>query len=407
MKLLHYISSPCSSAVAASLCLLLNFPFDDSTACAQDSITWGPVIQLSPDSTNNYTPHIATTGNAIHSTWRMENAWMMPYIRSVNDGVSFEQPRDIGDSAIIPYGFAYNTILSYNGILTIVFNPPGTINFPEAIYSMFSSDEGATWSYPIASSPTDESGIIYAGAMYKDTIVVVADNKAIAYNHLGLARTTNRGVDWSWTRDSIALLTASLTLSPGTLHFTSDAGINSNEFYGEVSYRRSTNLGTTWYSTMILSDDDIYSSDYSALGAYTDDSGHTTIGLAWRDAKYGMCGFAGAGIPFRLSTDYGESCSNEIPLHENEPCGLRAKVVVLKNVIVVAWASSDVGFHIKVRVSMNRGESWSNVYDLTAGGNYGQMPDVALSPTAVHVAWEEARNGGWHIFYCRGQLPIT
>ena len=205
-------------------------------------------------------------------------------------------------------------------------------------------------------------------------------------------------------RDSFALQSASLALSPSTLHFTSDAGIDPTVWYGEVSYRRSTNLGATWFSTNILSDDDIYSSDYSALGSYTDNTGNTTLALAWRDGKYGGCGF-GAGVPFRLSTNNGEEWREEIPLHIDNARGLLSKVAIYKNIIAVVWID-DCNHHTKVRISMNSGESWSNLYDLTSGGSLAGSPAIALSPTAVHVVWEEAKNG-WHIFYRRAQLPVT
>jgi hypothetical protein len=272
---------------------------------------------------------------------------------------------------------------------------------------MFSYDEGTTWTTPVQSSPTDRVGIFYGEAMYKDTIAVLTDNDAIAFNHLGFARTTNLGQSWSWTRDSFPLTTApdaSVALSPGTLHFASYVDPTYN-FSSEVWYRRSTNLGTTWFSTVELSSDDVFSSSMPALGSYTDESGNTTLGLAWRDRKYGGCSLLGAGVPFRVSNDNGQEWSDEIPLHENAPCGYRAKVAVYKDIIAVIWANAP--YPNRVRVSMDRGESWSSVCELTSGGNLPQIPCVALSPTAVHVAWEEATPQGWQIFYRRGQLPVT
>jgi hypothetical protein len=393
------------SVVERSLCFA-----QDLSAARHDSVSWGPVIQLTQDSTENYTPHIVTTGDTIHCIWQMsgEGSMMMPYIRSVNDGISFEEPRDLVDTSVLQFPFDHAVFFTNNGELCLGFNPPvGPGNLINTqLRVMFSYDKGTTWTTPRIAMP-DCTGIYYGGAMYNDTIAILAGRQVrIDRDYTCFARSTNGGTSWSWSQDSFALQTASVAMSPGTLHFTSDAGINPNEFYGEVSYRRSTNLGTTWFSTDILSTDDIYGSDYSALGAYTDDFGRSTIALAWRDPKYGFCGLLGGGIPFRLSTDNGESWSDEIPLHENDPCGYKAKVAVRENVIAVVWTRNG-GSHIKIKISLNHGAAWSELFDLSAGGVSAGEPSIALSSSAVHIVWEEAVNGHFNIFYCRGQLPIT
>ena len=220
-----------------SLFLMCNFSF----VVAQDSISWGPVIQLSPDTSGmeHHNPQMTTTGNTLHCIWNMggPGAMKLPYIRSIDDGISFEEPRDLGvDTTVLRTPHAWATILSYNGVICIPFITSSAVHFHYPLFTTFSFDEGNSWSNPSPTSPIDDTYGILAGAMYKDTIAILS-NRLLApeYSPFNFARSTNLGASWSWTQESSAVHNASVALSPGTLHYASN---DENILPYEISYRQ-------------------------------------------------------------------------------------------------------------------------------------------------------------------------
>jgi hypothetical protein len=91
------------------------------------------------------------------------------------------------------------------------------------------------------------------------------------------------------------------------------------------------------------------------------------------------------------------------------PRGSFHSLAIKENIVAVSWQDElgDWGpFRVKVRVSCDCGKTWCDAYNLTSEAAHAGDPSVAVSRTAVHVAWEERIDGKWNIYYCRGELHI-
>jgi hypothetical protein len=75
------------------------------------------------------------------------------------------------------------------------------------------------------------------------------------------------------------------------------------------------------------------------------------------------------------------------------------------NTVVVTW-TNDLTGHINMRYTINSGDTWSELCDVTPHG-VALIPSCTVTPTAIHVVWEDFIGGFWGIYYRRGVIIST
>ncbi|MFY9152060.1 MAG: LamG-like jellyroll fold domain-containing protein, partial [Prolixibacteraceae bacterium] len=99
----------------------------------------------------HYVPKIAKSGNSIHivMTGNNENIeWTTFYVRSTNNGVSFETAKDINKGVLSGgnLGTGQETLVAKNGHVYIMYIRASTNNYNQPIYLAQSSDDGSNFS---------------------------------------------------------------------------------------------------------------------------------------------------------------------------------------------------------------------------------------------------------------------
>jgi hypothetical protein len=394
MKLLHYISSPCSSAfatsaVAASLCLFLNFPFDDCTARAQDTvcgILWHEPVVLANE---HGLPSITAQGNTVHVTW-FGGTIKLPYIRSTNEGAQWDTLRDL----LPNYGLVpWRQIVKSNN---------------NTVYIFWIEDDsmGKTWSRFIKSNTngnewgaskriTNHSIGFHTADLKNDTIIIPIDfNYLPGYSWPFMMSSTDAGASWRVAPDTLWNFVEP-ALSEGTLHI-----VLRDKFMLETDYWKSYDLGFTWAQKMPLSAVDNRGSTYGIIAAR-----NNRVIAAWRDTKYGCNNSFSCSIVIRNSDSGGDEWFDEENITGGY-FGIPRDITIKENTVAVVWEhfpGAGDGEGCRVRVSFDEGATWCPVFPV---GVYGTGdPVVAITEHAIHVVY--SNYGTSQVLYRRGEIINT
>jgi len=204
-------------------------PYAVPAATGSGGVEWGSVVKLSPDdpypSGGSYTPRLAVQGDTIHCVWYGYTPFRLPYMRSTDGGLSWEEPRNlIQDTTTSPCITGWHQIVadSSNVYIFFVFGycRPGAEAIPA--YFVKSSDHGSTWSHPVAAT-TDTTGAIFSASTRGDTMagVYVPDWGGRA-QYPRITGSTNGGVTWSRSAQEMPSSSSNqlrVALTPGLLNF--------------------------------------------------------------------------------------------------------------------------------------------------------------------------------------------
>ena len=385
-------------------------------------IAWGPIIKLSPDdpcpSGGNYTPKIATQGDTIHCIWET-GQFRMPYIRSTDGGVTWEEPRNIlEDTSVSPCNTGWHHIIAdtKNVYIFYVYGlcVSGVVALP--VYFIKSSDRGNTWSLPLRAS-NDSAGAIFSASVRGDTMacVYVPDVNDLA-KYPRVTRSIDAGTTWTRSSQEMPSSTSDALrgiLTPGLFNLF-HPGDSWPGPAPEIVLHRSMNFADTWKDSSVISELDGWGSQRPRAASLTNDTtGATTVAAIWRDTRYGGGAFS-AGIVSRLSYDNGQIWQSEQLLND-PPLGDFMQITLKENNVATVWTQEPIAntvFRIQGRVSYYSGHYWENVFSATPpdSNSYSMVPDVALTHSAVHVVWEEDEEKDphavyrrWNVFYRRGE----
>ncbi|TAK67102.1 MAG: T9SS type A sorting domain-containing protein [Bacteroidetes bacterium] len=115
----------------------------------------------------------------------------------------------------------------------------------------------------------------------------------------------------------------------------------------------------------------------------------------------------------RHSTDFGVTWQGE-QIITTIPTGTFPRVTVNKNNIGIVWQDErfiqeSEQYRIHLKVSTDKGTSWSLEYDITEVSNNNNIgPDIAINNNYIHVAWTDTVLGDQpEIYYRRGRIMLT
>jgi hypothetical protein len=364
---------------------------------AQDpcGIAWGPIINLSGDDPNAFIPHVAVQGDTLHVTW-WGGGYRLPYRRSLDGGATWQPTREMISDTSVAFAH-YPWVIADSRFVYLVFakaTPQGV----SPVCFMKSSDRGSSWS--LQDSISDEPAGMLTNVFLRGDTIVVQVPRPSPHDPYCLFRTTNGGTSWD---TSLVPARGQTVIGGGAFH-NARGGI----FPGhgqEVSYKRSMNLGDSWQDSVVLSGlDDEWSNDARIAAS---DENPPRIFVMWRDTKYGCLAMVGCSIIMRASGDGGHTWGEEY-LMTDSPVGYNwdrgQQIATSGEKVIAVWTNDQTG-HINMRHSVNRGESWSLLCDVTPS-RAATDPSCAITPSFVHVLWEDVitGTGAVHIYYRRGLI---
>jgi hypothetical protein len=379
------------------LFFLASFAFSQDTSCG---LLWGPIVPLSPHEGLAANPVICAIGETLHITWKDLVHFRVPYSRSTDGGLTWENPRElILDSIMYNQRLSDIKIVGSHKRIHIFTVGIGDIS-GTPIYKFESYNGGGFWIGPTRISP-DTTAYIGAASMLGDTIVISYPMRDLP-SWGGSIRSTDGGDSWDTSR---ALVGISLVLTPGVLHTIrdgSDPELNAKI----IAYKRFTDIGMTWVDSVYLDEPDEFWSYEPTLGASIAGPTDSKVFATWRDYKYGGTTMLGASIFLRRSTNSGLTWGPEIVLTDTANGyngGWTGRIIDAKGEnIVASWANDATG-HNNMKYSVDGGATWSRLCDITPGG-IASAGNVAVSDGAFHFVWMDLNDGYWRVYYRRATI---
>jgi hypothetical protein len=346
---------------------------------------WSQPVRLSPQISFRECD-IGVGGNIVHVVaWPVNNYEFIYYFRSPDNGQTWEPERFLNDTTGAPS--AYYSSLTLNDSLVCVFwkGPPGHMISK-------SYDEGLTWHrYPVNTYLEDYLGRDLA--LLDNTPYIISldiwgyDEGTVIY----FSR-ENFG-DTTWQNQTRVAVTygafeVNTVYYDNIMHFVYAANYSDYGFYGRVYYSKSLDSGLTWTPPIVLSDS--AQSNIYFLKLAANKRGELAV------CYMNPLRYDGGTLYIRISHDNGETWEPQIQLNDDfyayEPA-----IAWDDNTIAIVY-QKNYGFRVPedifVRISNDKGETWSPEERLTDDSVYTRRQKVAVSHDTVYVIYNQSEDPG-------------
>jgi hypothetical protein len=208
-------------------------------------------------------------------------------------------------------------------------------------------------------------------------------------NEIYYKRSTNGGTSWGTdtrlTVNTSSSWNTSLTVSGSNLHVI---WIDNRDGNWEIYYKRSSDNGTSWGTDTRLTDNSFFS-EFPSVS-----SSGLAVHVVWTDNREGNYE-----IYYKRSTDGGINWDNDSRLTNNASFSLTPSVNVSGSVLNVVWRDNrDGNYEIYYKRSTDNGSTWSADTRLTNNPFDSGDPSVSASGSLIYVTWMDIRDGNWKIF---------
>jgi len=343
---------------------------------------------------------VASSGDTIHVVWRdfreVRHSEIY-YKRSTDGGISWgsDVRLTIKYQVIINGGVyqeSFHPSVAVSGsVVHVVWHDERDGNYE--IYYKRSTDGGVSWESDTrltnARASSDYASIAVSGS---NVYIVWEDDRDGNYQ-IYFKRSTNGGASWGvdtpLTNDYTESENPCVSASGSDVHVVW-RGNRGGSF--QMYYKRSTDGGLSWAADTRLTTKsyDPYLPSVTASGS--------TVNIVWEDIRDGKYW----NIYHKRSSDAGQSWGIDTLLTSPVADTHHASVSVSGALAYVVWFDNrDGNYEIYYKRSTDGGANWEADTRLTNNFGYSQYPAVAVSGTAVHVVWQERRDGNDEIYYKR------
>ena len=260
------------------------------------------------------------------------------------------------------------------------------------IYYKRSTNNGSSWLADTRLTTDTNFSFYPAVAASGSTVHVVWQDDRDGNPEIYYKRSTNGGTTWSvdtrLTNQVDFSIGPSVAVSGNIVHVVWQDFRDGNP---EIYYKRSTNGGTSWSADMRLTNDPNFRqpASVSASGNF--------VHIAWMDLRDGN-----PEIYYKRSTNDGVSWLSDTRLTNNTNISTVPTVSVSGSNVSLCWVDDrDGNTEIYYKRSTNGGVSWSSDTRLTNDPNISTSPSIISSGTAIHVVWQDDRDGNNEIYYKR------
>jgi hypothetical protein len=363
---------------------------------------WQQDVRLTSGSSLSYTTYysnarcIASSGDTVHVVWsdnRNGGNWEIYYKRSTDGGISWGADTRISNNIYL----STNPSIAVSGSnIHVVWDDNRDGN--NEIYYNRSTDGGISWGTDTRLS-NDVSLSRNPCVSASGSAVQVVWND---YNTLAIfyKRSIDGGINWNPA--------IQLTNSPGPSWYPSVSESGSlvhilwsdgRSGQADIYYKRSEDGGETWGADYPLTN--------NSVTGYSDSPSMSVSGsvvqVVFRDTRAG-----GYGIYSKHSTDGGINWSIDKRVSEGNITEHCPSVSVLDSVVTVVWyGNRDGNAEIYYNHSSDTGQSWGTDVRLTNNDAISVFPFVAASNSAVHVVWQDYRDGNAELYYKRYTIGNT
>jgi hypothetical protein len=209
-------------------------------------------------------------------------------------------------------------------------------------------------------------------------------------------RSTDAGVSWGadtrLTNNTSWSFLPSVAVSGTAVHVVWQDN-RDGEYNYEIYYKRSTDAGISWGADTRLTNSSAYS-EYPSLSV----SG-TVVHVVWHDYRDWN-----NEIYYKRSTDAGVSWGTDTRLTNNTAISQYPSIAVSGTAVHVVWQDNRDGvynYEIYYKRSTDAGISWGADTRLTNNSDSSWTPSIAVSGSVVHVVWQDNRDENTEIYYKR------
>lgn len=367
------------------LCCVLS-----STASAE----WGPDLRLTVNDSSsraslNNAWCVAAGGDTVHAVWfdGREGAFAVYYRCSYDIGETWN-----AETCLAGVSYAeYPAIAVAGSDVHVVWEDYRDGNFE--IYYKHSSDGGATWEDDRRLTANSAQSWYPSVAASGASICVVWEDGRSGYYNIYARISTDAGATWS--PDTALSAGASMHESPSVAMvdsciYAAWSGYFANAY--DIWFRRSTDAGATWEpAARLVQTLDIASGQPCIAAA------ESTVNLVWHDGTY-----ANFEIIQKRSTDRGLSWTDPVRLSNHAGTSQSPSVSARDSLVHLVWEDDQYGpGEILYRRSTDMGATWEPEIRLTNDTASSQFPSVAAGEGAVHVVWQDYRDGNYELYYKR------
>ncbi len=260
------------------------------------------------------------------------------------------------------------------------------------IYYNRSTDEGITWRDATRLTFNNATSLLPSISAEGPVVHVVFQDDRYGNTEIFYKSSPDAGISWSpdirLTNFSGSSRNPAVTSNGSNIHVVWRDSRDGNY---EIYYKRSTNLGVTWQTDTRLTNNfgDSYNPSIALSGSL--------VHIVWQDDQHGNCE-----IYYKRSLDGGNNWGNESRLTNNIGISYNPVVSVSSSVLHVLFRDSRDGeYDIFYLNSLDNGISWGSERRLTHNTADSLVFTVAASDTAVHMVWEDVRDGNYEIYYKR------
>ncbi|MCK9400047.1 MAG: exo-alpha-sialidase [Bacteroidales bacterium] len=360
---------------------------------------WEPDFRLTSDTNASTlcwsTQHaIAVCGDTIHVVWNDEcnSHPEVYYKRSLDGGLTWESDVRLTNQADIvmyPSVAASRSIVQVAWMVGTNVGPPWYIE----LFYIRSPDGGSSWGK--ITQMTYNFGETYMPCMaVSDSVThLVYDDYHFNWGEIMYKRSTDMGLTWEsdvrLTVDPAWSVTPSVCAVDSIVHVAWRDERDNDKL--EIYYKRSTDWGITWGEDTRLSFDSLVSTRPSIAAS------GSNVYLVWQDHRD-----QNAEIYFMKSTDNGLTWGENIRLTNDPNQSWFPNLAVSEDHLFVFWEETrDGNREIYYKCSYDSGDTWGPDTRLTedAAGSY--RPFIAVSGSQLNVMWYDSRDGNYEIYYKR------
>ena len=345
------------------------------------------------DGSGSFSPAIAVSGSNVYVVWGAAS--------SGNTGVYFKRSSDGGAS----WGAAklltnnpsnssvYPAIAASGSNVYVAWQDDCTGAWQ--IYFKRSANNGVSWGTKKKLTNSYGTPGYQAIAASGSNVYVAWQDDSTLNDEICFRRSTDTGANWDAKKR--------LTNNAGVSERPAIAASGSNVYVAwyddspgndEIYFRRSTDKGATWLAAKRLT----YTGAYSMRPAIA--ASGSNVYMAWDDSSTGDFE-----IYFKKSIDSGASWGANKQLTDNSGASSHPAIAVNSANVCVAWHDDCSGtYDVYCKRSTDGGASWqANELPIYNPG-FSQFPDIAVSSSKVHVAWEDDTPGNDEVFVAYSPL---
>lgn len=362
--------------------------------CINVSAQWQPDIRLTNNPAYSSTYYnnawsIGASGNSVHAVWTD--------LRSGNNEIYYKRSTDGGTSWGTDLRLTIDTAQSWNTSLAVSSSTVHVIWIDNRdgnweIYYKRSTDGGTGWGPDLRlTSNSAYSEFPSVSASGSVVHVVWTDNRDGNYE-IYHKRSTDGGL--SWSADSRLTSNPAFSSTPSVSASGSVVMVVWRDFRDgnfEIYSKRSTDNGLSWGVDTRLTNNIFDSGDPSASLS------GLIASVVWMDIRDGNWE-----IYSKRSTDAGASWGGDTRLTNTPADPASPSVAVSGSAVHVAWQDyRDGNSEIYYKRSTDGGASWGADLRLTNNTSVSEIPSVTVSAQAVYVLWTDERDGNREIYYKR------